>query len=97
MMKSYMRDLSLEEVAEEVGISSFYLSRLFKQVTGENLSVFVIQFKLEKAAELLVTRSDLSVKNIGELLGYYSSAYFTKLFKDHYGVTPSQYRRQHLL
>ncbi len=93
----WQEELTLTSLSDRFSISSSHLSRLFKQVTGENLSVFVIQFKLEKAAELLVTRSDLSVKNIGELLGYYSSAYFTKLFKDHYGVTPSQYRRQHLL
>lgn len=90
-------DLTLTTLSEKFSVSSSHLSRLFKQVTGENLSVFIIRFKLEKAAELLLIEPQMSVKEIGESLGYYSSAYFTKLFKDHYGVTPNQYRRQHRL
>lgn len=94
---NWQEELTLTSLADRFSVSSSHLSRLFKQVTGDNLSVFVIQFKLEKAAELLLAHPDRSVKEIGETLGYYSSAYFTKLFKDHYGVTPSQYRKQHLL
>lgn len=92
---NWMEDLTLTSLSEKFSISSSHLSRLFKQTTGENLSVFIIRFKLEKAAELLLIKPEMSVKDIGESLGYYSSAYFTKLFKDHYGITPSQYRRQH--
>ncbi len=86
-------ELSLTNIAQHFKISPSHLSRVFKNVHGENISVFMINCKLEYAAELLISESELSITEISHSLGYYTPAYFTKLFKKRYGLTPMQYRR----
>ena len=88
------KDISLATIAQAFNISSSHLSRLFKSVTGGNFSNFVIQVKLEKAAELLCTHPELSITEIEESLGYFTPTYFNKLFKQKFGVIPSHYRKQ---
>ena len=86
-------EITLVSVAEHFHISTGHLSRLFKSINGENFSTFVVGIKLEKAAQMLVEERERSVNEIAESLGYYSPAYFTRLFKGKYGVTPTSYRK----
>ncbi len=86
-------NISLQQAAEEIFISPNYLSRLFKEQTGENFSEFTIRVKMHKAAELLVM-PDTKVYEISEYLGYKSLQYFYKLFKRIYFCTPSEYRER---
>jgi|GEM_PF-794088 len=100
MIKEYIEShlgdgLSLEELGEHVHLHPVYLSKLYKQETGENLSAYIAAKRLEKASRLL-TESSLHVVDISQMVGYKKTQYFIKLFKDEYGVTPQQYRRQHL-
>jgi len=87
--------LSLEELSEHVHLHPVYLSKLYKQETGENLSAYIAMKRLEKAARLLV-ESNLHVVDISQMVGYKKTQYFIKLFKGEYGVTPQQYRKQQL-
>lgn len=87
------QNISLQQAADEVFISPNYLSRLFKEQTGENFSDYTIKIKMEKAAELL-KKSNMKVYEISEYLGYKSLQYFYKLFKRIYFCTPSEYREQ---
>jgi AraC-type DNA-binding domain-containing proteins len=84
--------LSLEELGKLVHLHPVYLSKLYKQETGSNLSSHISLKRLEKAAQLL-TDSTLHVVDISLLVGYKKSQYFIKLFKEQYGITPYQYRR----
>lgn len=88
-----LEELSLSSVAQEFHVSTGHLSRLFKSVTAENFSAYVINLKLETAAEMLNSQPDKSIQAIAAELGYYTPAYFTRLFKEKFGVTPSQYRK----
>lgn len=88
-------NISLASIAMTFNISSSHLSRLFKSVTGDNFSSFVSQVKLEKAAQLICSHPEQNIIQIEESLGYFTPAYFNKLFKQKYGVTPVQYRKQH--
>jgi YesN/AraC family two-component response regulator len=88
------KQISLSSVAEEFNISSNYLSKIFKEGTGINFSELVINKKFEKATELLITNQKLKISEIAESLGYVNAAYFTQLFKQKYGMTPLQYRKQ---
>jgi two-component system response regulator YesN len=87
------RDISLQEVAEYVGISPSYFSALFKQENGYNFVDFLVRLRMEKSLELL-ERTDLTVAQIGGEVGYRSYRYFTKVFKDYYGMTPTQFRER---
>lgn len=86
-------ELSLSSIAEHFSVSPSHLSRLFKHITGDNMSVFIINTKLEAASEMLLKEPNKSIAEIANALGYYTPAYFTKLFKKKYQVTPSQYRK----
>lgn len=85
-------DISLNSVAEAMNISPNYLSKIFKEETGESFSGFVQDKKLERAAELLLT-TKYSVSEISKMAGYANEAYFSKLFKSRYSTTPGQYRK----
>lgn len=83
--------LSLGEVAKAVYVSSYYLSRVFKEVCGQSFSDYLTSLRLERSKELL-RHSDLSCGDVGLRVGYSSASYFSQIFKQRVGVTPSQYR-----
>lgn len=92
---SLHEDLNLEDIASVLYIHPAYLSKLYKQETGMNLSTYIMNCRMEKARELLI-HSKLLVSDIGKMVGYKTSQYFIKLFKEKYEMTPQQYRRTHL-
>lgn len=84
-------DFGLEQVASAMNVSSFYLSKLFKEETGENFISYVTSLRLEKAKALLGDDS-LIIKEITAMVGYNDQNYFSKLFKQKFGSSPSEYR-----
>lgn len=87
--------LSLDDLGRVVHLHPVYFSKLYKQETGENLSNYISIKRLEKASRLLID-SNLHVVDISHLVGYKKPQYFIKLFKDQYGITPQQYRKNRL-
>lgn len=87
--------LTLEVLAQVAGFSPFHFHRLFKSLTGETLNDYVWRARLEKAANLLLTNApDCSMLAICLACGFSSPAVFSRAFKDRFGVSPSQYRKQ---
>ncbi|UVI33387.1 response regulator [Paenibacillus spongiae] len=87
------RDVSLQSVAGHVGMSPSYFSTIFKQTQGEGFLDYSVRLRLEKSLGLL-EKTRMSVAQIGEEIGYQSYRYFIKVFKDEYGITPTQYRER---
>lgn len=85
-------DLSLELLASVVHLNPSYLSRYFKESTGENLSNYVTRCKMEKAAWLL-DNSEQKINEIMQQLGYQKSQHFAKIFREQYGVSPKEYKK----
>ena len=90
--RNLAEDLSLDAIANIIYMSSKYLSRIFKNVTGLNLSEYITQRRISEACRLL-EETRLSVEKIAERVGYHSSAYFIKCFKESKNCTPKQYRK----
>ncbi|HZG78922.1 MAG TPA: helix-turn-helix domain-containing protein [Paenibacillus sp.] len=84
-------DVSLVRLGELTGFNPSYLSRLFKQVTGTNISDLIHQARLNKAKELLAGTS-LKIHEIAAAIGLDSPAYFAKFFRKLTGMTPQEYR-----
>lgn len=84
-------DISLESISANFYLSQYYFSRIFKTKTGENLIDYIIAQKMEKAKQLLKNPKH-KIYEIGQIIGYQSNQYFTKVFKNHTGYTPSEYR-----
>lgn len=89
---NYPHEISLVELSDRVHVSPEHLSRLFKKEVGESLTSYVSKLRTKKAADLLKT-SALSVAEIAMYVGYPDNNYFVKVFKKHYGLTPSAYRK----
>lgn len=87
------RNLPLEEVAQEVHLSPFYFSRLFKKEKGYNFADFITQVRLDRAKKLL-RDPDNTVVRIASDVGYKDASYFCRVFRQITGMTPNQYRQE---
>ncbi|MGL1890338.1 MAG: response regulator [Spirochaetaceae bacterium] len=85
------QDLSLDEVASHVYLSPAYFCRLFKQETGENFINYIIKIRIKNAIKIMKS-SNHKISEIGIMVGYKNSKYFSRVFKNHTGYTPSHYQ-----
>lgn len=85
-------DISVRQLAELFHYSSKYLGRLFKQQCGQTVAEYVNTQRLKWACRLL-SQSSQSVIEISFRVGFNQVPYFNRLFAQHYGTTPTQYRR----
>ncbi len=89
--ESYKREIGIEEVADRLGISSGYLSRIFRKETGYTFVDYLMRFRIKKAVELL-RETDLRVYEVADQVGYADQRYFSQIFKRIAGVTPTQFK-----
>ncbi len=94
MNNNYMHLLSLDQLAEFVGISKFQLIRIFGKYFGVTPQEYLIRLRTKKAKELLES-TDIPVNKIGCIVGIENSNYFYHLFKKRFGKTPKEYRKEH--
>lgn len=86
-------DLSLQKIAEVGAYSPFHFHRIFRLVTGETVQQYISRKRTERSAFYLALRKQVSLKDIYLQLGFSSHAAFTKTFKNHYGQSPSAFRK----
>jgi len=87
----YNSEITLEEVAGYICVSSYYFSKIFKEVTGKNYVDYITELRIEKAKEMLKS-GELSIKDICFEVGYNDPNYFSRVFKKVEGVTPSEFK-----
>jgi AraC-like DNA-binding protein len=88
----YMNPLSVQEIAHRLGLDRCYFSTLFKDRIGLPPLQYLIRFRMEKAAELMVDYGE-SASTAGASVGYPDLYHFSKAFKAHFGVSPRAYCR----
>ena len=86
------QDLSLEALADRVGLSPFYFHRLFRSSVGETLKQYTQRLRLERAASRLVTH-DSTILDVALDSGFHSHETFSREFKRRFQVTPTGYRQ----
>lgn len=84
-------DLSVEELAAEMGMSRVHLYKRLKQITGKTPIEFIRLLRLKRAAQLL-RESQLNISEIAYRCGFNNPKYFSRYFKDEFGVLPSVYQ-----
>ena len=89
----FCEDLSIASLSEQFGFSPNYISNLLKQELGISYNKYISQLRMNRAKELLISTNQ-SVKEITSACGYYSQSHFTKLFIDHEGCTPTEFRKK---
>ena len=86
-------DLNVSDLSMKFDISISYLSRTFKEVTGENLSDYIHRVRI-KAAQQLLAATDLPISLVAAKVGYSSSNAFIRAYRSTEGVPPGAYRRR---
>lgn len=90
---NYDKDLSVNDLADKVYMAPSYLSFVFKNETGQNLSKFIKAYRMEKAKEMLET-THKKVVTISNEVGYENVSYFCQSFREYFGISPQKFRDQ---
>ena len=91
IIKQVDRKITLESIANDVYLNKTYVSYIFKKITGISINDFILEVKTDRAKTLL-HYPNMSVSEIADILYFCNGGYFTKIFKDHTNMTPTQYR-----
>jgi YesN/AraC family two-component response regulator len=91
--QQYMKDISLESVADLHGVNPFNLSKAFRKMTGITFIDYLTDWRLNQAKSFLA-ESDMKINDIAEKVGY-QVTYFNRIFKKQLQMTPSQYREKY--
>ena len=92
--ENYEHKISLEQIAHNMYLSPVYISKIFKEETGESPINYLIKIRLEKAKDILLNEDGGSIKNIANRVGYDDVYHFSKLFKKYYGISPLYYKKK---
>lgn len=94
LQEHYREKISLEQIASNMYLSSFYISKIFKSETGDSPINYLIGIRMEKAKEILSEHPDASLQEVAAQVGYDDVYHFSKLFKKYYGISPGYYKTQ---
>lgn len=95
MKAEYANGITVQQVSDILNINRSYLSDIFKEQMGLSPQKYLIQLRLEKAAELL-TVYGMSPTTAGISVGYMDLYHFSKIFKKHFGMSPRKYQQMHI-
>lgn len=93
LRENFACDITMEDISRQFNFSSAYLSKLFLKYTGEPPTKYLISLRINEAKYLLASHPRMSVKEAGERVGYPDQFYFSRLFKQVAGQTPSEYQK----
>lgn len=89
--ENYAKSISIQSVCAEIGISQTYLSRLFRKHGDTSFSTYLTHRRLNAAMDLIRQHPDMALRNVASCVGYEDYAYFSKVFHQVVGCTPSQW------
>ncbi len=87
-------DINLDLLCLDLGISKFYMHKIFKDAFGKNIYESIKSIRLQKASNLLITNQYSSISEIGHQCGYSSHSSFIRAFKERFEMTPTQWKNQ---
>jgi AraC-like DNA-binding protein len=90
----YDQKINLDLMSQSLNISKFYISHIFKEITGATVMEYVMICRLNKAKYLLETARKKSIAEVAEAAGFENMAHFSRFFRQKVGMTPSEYKRQ---
>ena len=89
---NYMQPITVELIANRMNLDRRYLTRLFKEKTGQTIQEYLISVRLKEACEYLLQGFD--VHETASLCGYEDTSNFSRMFKKHYGLSPAYWKRE---
>jgi AraC-like DNA-binding protein len=91
--ENYENKISLDQIAHNMYLSPVYISKIFKEETGDSPINYLIKLRLEKAKDIINRGQGGSIKEIANSVGYDDVYHFSKLFKKHFGMSPLYYKK----
>ena len=91
--ENYMKKISIEEIAKSTYLSTTYITKIYKEITGDTPINYLINLRMEKAREIL-SEGHFSIQTVAKRVGYDDPYYFSKLFKKKFGYSPSTFKSQ---
>ncbi|MEG2669639.1 MAG: AraC family transcriptional regulator, partial [Oscillospiraceae bacterium] len=92
--RDYASAITVQQVADELYISAYYLMHIFKEQTGKTFNQFVTEYRIKRAKEF-IKRDEYKIYEIGSMVGYKDPTYFSYIFKKVTGETPKKYAKSH--
>ena len=92
IQQNFSQPVTLTEVAERLNFSSVYFGNMFKKHTGKSFNAYLTDVRMENAKKLL-KKSENTIAEIANMVGYQDVKYFSKTFKSIYGVKPTEYKK----
>jgi two-component system, response regulator YesN len=89
---NYTGSMTVEKIAQVFFVSNVYLSRAFKSEFGLTITDYMQHLRMERAKELLISEQ-APIKTVVEMCGYEDVAYFYRVFKRHFGISPGEMRK----
>ncbi|MGP6140492.1 MULTISPECIES: AraC family transcriptional regulator [unclassified Jeotgalibaca] len=93
LFSNFHHSITIDDVAHEVGLTKSYMSHLFKDITGNTVMNYLMNYRLSQARNYLIERPNEPIREISVDCGFKSEAHFSRFFKKNIGVTPSEYRK----
>lgn len=93
---NFQNDISIEDIAGVCGLNRSYFGKIFRDSLGKSPQEFLLNYRMVKATELLKL-TQLSIKDIGNAVGYPNQLHFSRAFKNIYGISPREWRNQNRL
>lgn len=94
--QNFQNDISVEDIARFCGLNRSYFGKIFKDTVGSSPQDFLMNYRMVKATELL-KMTQLSIGDISNAVGYSNQLHFSRAFKNIYGVSPRDWRKQHMI
>lgn len=92
---NYNRNIHITDISDYIGISRYYLNKIFNKELNQSPQKYLLNYRMEKAKTYLLTTSE-PIKDIALKVGYGDSLAFSKMFYNSVGVSPKTYRNEHL-
>ena len=89
----YNQDISLDQAADLCNLSLFHFTKVFKRVMGTTFVDYLTTLRMDHAIALFES-TNMNVSEVSQALGYQDQGYFSKVFKKHTGINPTDYRRK---
>lgn len=93
--QNYMHNLHLSDLEEQLHLNRYYLSKIFKEVTGATIFNYLLQRRINEAKICFLIDGSMSVTEVSYLVGFKHPAHFSRVFKQQVGLTAKEYRKLH--
>ncbi|MDT3357835.1 MAG: helix-turn-helix transcriptional regulator, partial [Spirochaetota bacterium] len=94
IVEKRLSSCTLQNIASELGVTTSYLSRLFKEETGQNFQDYLLSVKMETARRMLESKIGYKNKEIARALGYQDTQNFCRTFRKFFGKSPQKFKTE---